>query len=261
MCRFLAYLGAPIFLDELVCAPRHSLVRQSLRAEEAKVVTNGDGFGVGWYGERAAPGVYREVMPAWSDENLLALCANVRSGLFFAHVRAATGGGIARQNCHPFHYDRFLFMHNGQIGGYGQLRRRMEARIPDHLYEHRKGATDSELLFLLIIARMEQGLDALRATSQVLGETQAMMQLLQIQQPLRFAAALADGEQLWAFRYATDKRAPTLYVNRSDAGVVVASEPLEGDPQGWTLIPQGEMLHFDGAGRQSSRALHAVPAS
>jgi glutamine amidotransferase len=260
MCRFLAYLGTPIFLDELVCAPRHSLVRQSLRAEEAKVVTNGDGFGVGWYGEREAPGVYREVMPAWSDENLLALCANVRSRLFFAHVRAATGGGIARQNCHPFHYGRYLFMHNGQIGGYGQLRRRMEARIPDHLYEHRKGATDSELLFLLIIARMEEGFDALRATSQVLSETQAMMQLLHIQQPLRFSAALADGDQLWAFRYATDKRAPTLYVNRSAAGVVVASEPLEGDPQGWELIPQGEMLHFDVAGRRSSEALQAVPA-
>jgi len=47
MCRLVAYLGEPIFLDTLVCAPQHSLVQQSLHAEEAKTVTNGDGFGVG----------------------------------------------------------------------------------------------------------------------------------------------------------------------------------------------------------------------
>ena len=52
MCRFVAYLGEPIFLEDLIAKPRHSLMRQSLRAEEAKTVTNGDGFGVGWYGDR-----------------------------------------------------------------------------------------------------------------------------------------------------------------------------------------------------------------
>ena len=71
MCRFLAYSGDAIFLEDLVCKPRHSLVRQSLQASEAKSVTNGDGFGIGWYGERDTPGVYREVMPAWSDDDRL----------------------------------------------------------------------------------------------------------------------------------------------------------------------------------------------
>ena len=52
MCRFLAYRGEPIFVSDLVCAPSHSLVHQSLHAVEAKTGTNGDGFGLGWYGER-----------------------------------------------------------------------------------------------------------------------------------------------------------------------------------------------------------------
>ena len=65
MCRFLAYRGEPVFMDSVVCAPRHSLIHQSLHAEEAKAATNGDGFGLGWYGEREEPGVYRELRPAW----------------------------------------------------------------------------------------------------------------------------------------------------------------------------------------------------
>ena len=252
MCRFLAYLGNTIFLEDLVCKPQHSLVRQSLRADQAKAITNGDGFGIGWYGERNAPGVYREVMPAWSDENLLALCSNVRSHLFFAHVRAATGTGIARQNCHPFHYGPYLFMHNGQIGGYGQLRRTLEARLPDHLYAQRKGATDSELMFLLIIARLEMGEAVTQAVSQVLGEIQAMMAVLQVSEPLRFAAALADGKQIHAFRFSSDKRAPTLYFHRCGAaGLVVASEPLADDQLGWELIPQGTVVHISAIGLSS----------
>src|SRR3546814_8953456 len=70
MCRWLAYTGAPVFLDELICKPTHSLVEQSLCATEAKSPTNGDGFGIGWYGERPEPGLYREVLPAWNDPNL-----------------------------------------------------------------------------------------------------------------------------------------------------------------------------------------------
>ena len=45
MCRFLAYSGAPVFLEDLVAAPCHSLIHQSLHAAEAKTGTNGDGFG------------------------------------------------------------------------------------------------------------------------------------------------------------------------------------------------------------------------
>ena len=93
MCRFLAYLGEPVFLNELVCAPTHSLVHQSLHAAEAKTETNGDGFGIGWYGEHVEPGLYRDICPAWSDENLVNLCRQVRARTFFAHVRAATGTG------------------------------------------------------------------------------------------------------------------------------------------------------------------------
>ena len=245
MCRLAAYLGEPLFLEELIAKPQHSLMRQSLRADEAKVVTNGDGFGIGWYGERAEPGVYREVTPAWSDDNLLALSQTLRSRLFFAHVRAATTGGIARQNCHPFRHGHWLFMHNGQIGGYAQLRRTLEAGLSDEFYAERRGATDSELLFLLTLTRMREGAAPDEAVLSVLEDTVALMRERGIQQPLRFAAALADGERLYAFRIATDGKPPTMYLRRSKGGVTVASEPLCEDEPGWHMLPDGAVATID----------------
>jgi glutamine amidotransferase len=266
MCRLAAYLGPPLYLEELIAKPRHSLMRQSLHADQAKVVTNGDGFGIGWYGERTAPGVYREVMPAWSDDNLLALSQTLSSGLFFAHVRAATAGGIARQNCHPFRHGRHLFMHNGQIGGYGALRRMLESWLPDTLYAERRGATDSELLFLLALARIEQGLAADEAVLSVLDEVMALMRQQGIEQPLRFAAALADGERFHAFRIASDGQPPTLYLRRSSAamaGTTVASEPLCDDQGEWQLLPDGAVVTVASGSvdvRVHSPAVAAVPA-
>jgi predicted glutamine amidotransferase len=253
MCRFLAYRGDPIYLEDLVCRPQHSLVRQSLRAEEAKAITNGDGFGVGWYGERDTPGIYREVTPAWSDENLLALAAHVRSHLFFAHVRAATGGGIALSNCHPFASGSFLFMHNGQVGGFPVIRRELESWLPDPLWHQRKGATDSELLFLLIVQRLADGYGIFEATQEVLQRVSAQMQEAQIDAPLRFAAALADGDDVFAFRWASDDRPPTLYLRREPWGQMVASEPLEGEASAWSLLGNGTALCLHADGRSTEQ--------
>jgi predicted glutamine amidotransferase len=64
MCRWIAYRGETIPLEQYVTAPAHSLVVQSQRALESTAATNGDGFGMGWYGHHSEPGLYREVRPA-----------------------------------------------------------------------------------------------------------------------------------------------------------------------------------------------------
>jgi predicted glutamine amidotransferase len=83
-----------------------------------------------WAG-MARPGLYRETRPAWSDENLRYLCRHLHSHVLFAHVRAATGTAVMRQNCHPFACGRWMFMHNGFIGSWNRLRRKIENMIPD----------------------------------------------------------------------------------------------------------------------------------
>ena len=241
MCRFLAHLGAPVFIADLVCAPAHSLVRQSLRCAEGKAATNGDGFGLGWYAERPEPGLYREIRPAWSDENLASLCAQVRARLFFAHVRASTGTATTRANCHPFASGRHLFMHNGQVGGYARIRRRIEALIPDALYGGRLGTGDTEALFLAALAD-GLGEDPAPAMARTLGRVLAIMRAAEVAEPLRVAAAYTDGEALHAFRWASDGRAPSLYWRRDEAGLVLASEPFDARERGWREMPQGSAL-------------------
>jgi glutamine amidotransferase len=229
MCRFLAYRGEPIFLDELVCAPAHSLVHQSLHAVEAKTGTNGDGFGIGWYGERREPGVYREVRPAWSDENLRSLCEQVRSRLFFAHVRASTGTSTTRANCHPFTHGRYLFM---------RIKRRLEALIPDELYDRRLGTTDSEAIFLVALANglAEEPVAAMARTLKIV---RRLMDEAGIREALRFTAAFTDGESLWAYRWACDAKPPTLYFREDNGNLLIVSEPIDDKTRGWREVPKG----------------------
>ncbi len=242
MCRFLAYRGQTIYLEELIASPCHSLIHQSLSAEEAKATTNGDGFGVGWYGEREEPGQYREVRPAWSDENLLSLARQVRSGLFFAHVRAATGTATTRANCHPFVRGRFMFMHNGQVGGWSKVRRAMESLIPDELYVERAGTTDSEALFLRILALIEAGEAPLAAMQTTLSEARALMRRAGVKEALRFAAALTDGRDLYAVRFASDDKPPSLYLCEREDSIIVASEPVDEARECWRPLDHDSAL-------------------
>ena len=73
-----------------------------------------------------------------------------------------------------------------------------------------------------------------------LDETAALMRAAGIVEPLRFSAALADGERLHVFRCASDDKPPTLYLQQGERGTIVASEPLDdGD---WRPLKNGEML-------------------
>ena len=240
MCRWIAYRGETTALEHYVTSPSHSLVTQSIAALESTASVNGDGFGLGWYGAHPEPGLYREIRPAWSDENLRYLCRHLQSHLFFAHVRAATGTPITRPNCHPFACSKWLFMHNGFIGNWAKLRRRVEALIPDALYPARVGTTDSEAIFLAIMgAGMGAGMDDPVAATQT---TLARLADLVGPDRMRFTAALANGRDLYAFRYAVNDRANTLYYRESEQSIVVVSEPLDKDHHNWTPVPESHVL-------------------
>ncbi len=253
MCRWIAYCGEPIFVEELVTLPEKSLIVQSHSSLEGKSAVNGDGFGIGWYGERAEPGVFRDVRPAWSDENLISLARQIRSPMFFAHVRASTGTATMRANCHPFSHGNLLFMHNGGIGNWDAVRRPLEAALPDDLYRTRSGTTDSEVIFLLLVAN---GLadDPKGAFQRTIGFVEKLMCEAGITEPLRVTAAASDGRAIHAVRYSTLIAPETLYVRslKRCHGLLVASEPFDEGRQDWEAIPpqsfvtlEREHLHIE----------------
>lgn len=256
MCRWIAYDGPPIFLADLIFRPRNSLASQSLRAREG-IPTNGDGFGVGWYSEKPEPGVFKDILPAWNDENLRSVSEQIRSHLFFAHVRASTGTATARTNCHPFRWGKWMFMHNGKVGGFEKLRRDMAMAVEAELFSSIRGTTDSELFFHLMLTNgLARGAEPEEAFAATVEQVTGMMARVGTEDPFRMTAALTDGQSVYALRYASDDQAPTLYYGcgvavDGDGGplfrdgeqsILVISEPLDDDSLHWIAVPQRRLL-------------------
>jgi ergothioneine biosynthesis protein EgtC len=154
MCRFTLYLGPPIPLRALIFDGEHSLARQSAASREREDPLNGDGFGIGWYASERSPepAVFRSITPAWNNRNLANLGRVVASSCILAHVRAATQlAGVNEANCHPFRFGRHLFMHNGDVGNFAQVRRRLLETVCDDAFSNVFGSTDSEHVFALFI--------------------------------------------------------------------------------------------------------------
>jgi glutamine amidotransferase len=258
MCRLVAYLGKNMRLSDVLVKPLNSLVRQSLHAEESDTLTNGDGFGVGWYVPELdkTPALFTSVFPAWSNQNLLHLTDKVASPAFFAHVRAASAGGVTQYNCHPFIYKEWMMMHNGTIAGFKQIKRHMRHLLDDDLYDWVKGGTDSEHLFALFLQRAKKKnlnlLSELELLSILESTIHEVLQLVQ-----KFSKAhqkeasylnlcLTDGKRLIATRYCSDNTLTprTLHyaVKNKPQSVLVSSEKLTHADTDWKVVPAQHAL-------------------
>ena len=151
MCRWLAYTGSPLLIKTALYEGPNSLVDQSLHSRLGAEPTNGDGFGVGWYGTPDTPGVYHSTEPAWNDANLRELSGHITSPLFFTHIRAAIGSAVQQTNCHPFRHERWLFMHNGYINEFAAIKRDLILAVDPSLYAEIRGQADTEVLFYLAL--------------------------------------------------------------------------------------------------------------
>ncbi len=256
MCRWLAYTGAPLYLEELILKPEHSLIDQSLESHSGATTTNGDGFGIGWYGDRETPGVYKDVQPAWNDANLRDLAAHIKSPLFLAHIRAATGTAIQQTNCHPFRHGKWLFVHNGLISGFARVKRELALAVAPELYPRILGSTDSELMFKLAISF---GLEdnPLVALERMAGFVEKTCADQGIDKALQLSVGVSDGQRLLAVRYSTEGRSRTQFHSTSmqalqeinpdlrrfspDARAVV-SEPLSDLTDVWEEVPESTAL-------------------
>jgi glutamine amidotransferase len=258
MCRWLAYSGTPIRLEELLVKRDRSLIDQSLHSRLGATTTNGDGFGVGWYEDGEPPRVYRSTHPAWNDRNLRELAAGISSPLFFAHIRASTGSAIQETNVHPFRHGNWLWMHNGLIREYTQVRRELQLRVADDLYTSIEGTTDSETMFYLALTFGLES-DPVAALEQTVGFIEETGRKHDIEHPIQMTVATTNGESIWAFRYSSEHDSRSLYFSTrmdslkalypelvelaqlSDETRVVVSEPLGDLPGAWNAVPESHV--------------------
>jgi predicted glutamine amidotransferase len=259
MCRWMAWSGQPVIVEELLFQPEHGLVDQSLHSRMGVETTNGDGFGLGWYGAGEGPGTYRCVAPAWGDANLRELAAHIESHLFLAHVRATTGTAIQETNCHPFRHGRWLFVHNGVVAGFHEMRRELMLEVAPERFADIEGSTDSEVLFHLALTYgLEQ--DPVAALERTIGLVEATAARHGIEHAVQASIGVADGERLWALRYSTEGRSRSLFVSADAESVrrlyperprlqrlrdedrIVVSEPIANLPGVWHKIPESTVV-------------------
>jgi glutamine amidotransferase len=254
-------------LSALLTRPDHSLIDQSLHARQNVETTNGDGFGVGWYTGDDEPGIYRETQPAWNDVNLRCLADHIRSPLFLAHVRAATGTPVQYTNCHPFAFQNWLFQHNGSVPAFSRLKRQLMFAICPDLFCHVQGSTDSEILFFLALTFGLRD-DPPSALERTVGFVERIRQEARIEQPFYFTAAASDGRRLFAVRYSSHRQSRTLYHSCHAAalrecdrayeqlpakGVVVVSEPLDELHRHWTELPESTLVLVEAGNVETRR--------
>jgi predicted glutamine amidotransferase len=255
MCRWLAYSGSPLSIADLLYKPQHSLIDQSLHSKLGAETTNGDGFGVGWYGEGNTPGIYRSIDPAWNDRNLQNLSVHIRSPLVFAHIRAAIGSAVQETNCHPFCHGNWLFMHNGFIDGFHDIKRDLVLAIDPSLYPTMEGSADTEVLFHLALTYGLED-DPVAAMEAAVGLVEEVGREHGVEHPIQMTVATTDGTTVWAFRYSSvgDSRSlfystdiPTLrelhpeveILSRvSDESRLIVSEPIRDLPGAWNEVPE-----------------------
>lgn len=274
MCRFIAYLGTPILMDEILLKPKNSLIKQSIGARESQEPLNGDGFGVGWYEHEIdiTPAVFTSIQPAWNDRNLRNIAPKIKSSCIFAHIRAASVGGVSIFNCHPFHYNQFLFMHNGKVGGFNKMRRHLARELTDESFNWIKGQTDSEhvcALFLDIFTKnrcKSNADDIAAALRETIQWVENLMRKEGILEPSFMNIAITDGYSMVAVRHTSDPalHARTLYysagenftfegdachlspsIGPENKAVLIVSEKLTSYEADWHPIKNNYLLKVD----------------
>lgn len=259
--------------------PENSIVHQSRNAiyhpgvcddlHKRNIRVNGDGFGLAWYsseeGVLKGSCVFRLITPAWSSENLRNICDHIHAPVFFAHVRAATDGNacfeeqirarISAENCHPFHYKRYTFMHNGGVAQFDRMKRSLINMLAEEIYHNIEGSTDSEHLFALFLSMLQDTdrqisvQEFAEAVNKTISTLLELSQSLDIHEPSSLNIVVSDGVHVIATRYRCgNSQPPSLYYNYG-AGfscegssfrcsnrfapkeIVIASEPLSKLPE------------------------------
>lgn len=260
MCRLYGFIASEeTSLECSLVEAQNALIVQSDR--DLRGIRNPDGWGLAAWDEDR-PGIVKSTLPAFADKEFGEIASSVFSRSGIAHIRAATVGGVAFQNTHPFQYGPWVFAHNGTISLFEHVRTHLDLGV----LGPPSGTTDSETVFLWLLNRMGQrGLSPLVPA----GGLEALVELLHdavrdlIQISMKVGATtqptlnfmIGDGTHLaasrwgnslfWTYRVGvTDceicgtSHCPTA--DETYRSVVLASEPITAED--WIEIPEGTIF-------------------
>lgn len=222
------------------------------RADEHK-----DGFGIAFFEERGLRHFIDRDGAGCSPVAEMIKRYPIRSEVVIAHIRKATVGAVALQNCHPFVRELWgrywVFAHNGDLKGYAP-------RL--HGSFRPVGSTDSELAFCWLMQELGKAHASVPTVDEL---THTLRELLP--QPAAhgsFNLLLSNGQALWAHGstklYSVERRHPftaatladedlsvdfAAHTTPTDRVAVVATEPLTAN-ETWRAFEPGELRVFVG---------------
>jgi predicted glutamine amidotransferase len=267
MCRFFIYKGNTIKLEYLFNTS-NSILKQSINEPNTPFLKkrnmrdheiNGDGFGISWEKEKDSF-LYKSIKPSWNDVNINNLSKYINSNLYFCHVRAikpfSCFSCVHEHNCHPFKYNNFLWMHNGDIKNKVLLCKYLYDNVDLKLLSNIKGNTDSEYCFFIFLSLLDK--DVLNNKKKMTQNEMKdkLIECIKIitsitKEIVSLNLSVYDGSTIICTRYINDinDSPPSLYYskniqfqNKNNSNIVISSEPVNNNYADWNLIPKNSLL-------------------
>ena len=224
MCRHLAYVGSPIALADPLWHAPHALVHQARTPKhQLSGPDNPHGYGVAWYlPESAIPHRYRTEVPMWEDETFGETILHVRTPAFVGAARLASPGApIEAEGNAPFVSGAWSFSLNGFVADFVEgARETLRATITAERLAGIEGHADTEVLFAMVLDRMDAGARPPEALADTIAATEAVS-------GGRLNLILHDGTTVVATAVGNSLFARPGWVS---------SEPLDDDPA-WSRLP------------------------
>ncbi|MDH5804948.1 MAG: class II glutamine amidotransferase [Gemmatimonadota bacterium] len=189
-----------------------------VQAQDAKMILSDEPKPTGWgivaY-DGPAPKLERRAIGAKSDLSFGIPEASQSSKTFLAHLRYSTVGRPSIANTQPFTYGRWAFAHDGTFWKFREFESELLKPIDPNLLQHRKGKSDSEIIFLWILSHLQQaGFDlgqaigsniehAFDVISESLGELERVSTVHGAVRKPRLTFILTDGVEMFTAAWRT----------------------------------------------------------
>ncbi|KIW08774.1 hypothetical protein, variant [Verruconis gallopava] len=284
MCRWFAYISPeePCLLADVLITPANSISKQCSEhylpgllphgketdLERTKdqllkmrnSLLNMDGLGICWFTSAASnfvrhvdgprPALYKSQSPPINDFNFRGLCENTETKCLFAHIRASSGSVVTPVNNHPFVFGRHVFMHNGVVSDFHDIRRELTNLLAYDAFCNILGTTDSEHAAALFMTLLTKGGDksswedeySLEAMHEALVTTAIEITKLQRRvlgskaRPNSLNFCVTDGLKMVAIRFRNhaSEQPPSLYW--SEFAGRTLNQKFPGHPDGPDIV-------------------------